>query len=135
MSKVGAVPVKGCGVDIIEVKRIARALARPGFCQRIYTPREQDELMEKGAESWAARFAAKEAVMKALGRGFTQGVPFSSVEICSDPWGRPQVRLLEPADRIAAEQGVKGFCLSLSHTKELAVAYVLALGEEETCGS
>lgn len=128
-------PVKGCGVDIIEVKRIARALARPGFCQRIYTPREQDELMEKGAESWAARFAAKEAVMKALGRGFTQGVPFSSVEICSDEWGRPQVQLLEPAAGIASEQGVTRFCVSLSHTKELAVAYVLALGEEKICGS
>ena len=128
-------PVKGCGVDIIEVKRIARALARPGFCQRIYTPRAQDARMEKGDETRAARFAAKQAVRKALGRRFTQGGPSSSVETCSDAWGRPQVRLLEPADRIAAEQGVKGFCLSLSHTKELAVAYVLALGEEETCGS
>jgi holo-[acyl-carrier protein] synthase len=73
--------------------------------------------------------------MKALGRGFRQGVPFSSVEICSDAWGRPYVRLLEPAAQIAAEQGIKDFCLSLSHTKEMAVAYVIALGEERTCGS
>ncbi|HPT83095.1 MAG TPA: holo-ACP synthase [Limnochordia bacterium] len=129
-----AVPVKGCGVDIVEVQRIVRALAKPRFRERIYTPREREELRQKGAESWAARFAAKEAVMKALGRGFTQGVPFSAVEIFSDRWGRPQVRLLEPAAQIAAEQGVTGFCLSLSHTKDLAVAYALALGEEETCG-
>lgn len=128
-------PVKGCGVDLIEVRRIVRALTRSSFRDRIYTPREQEELQKKGAESWAVRFAAKEAVMKALGRGFRQGVPFSSVEICSDAWGRPYVRLLEPAAQIAAEQGIKDFCLSLSHTKEMAAAYVIALGEERTCGS
>lgn len=74
-SRVAAVPVKGCGIDLIEVKRIARALTRPGLRERIYTPRERAELQGKGVESWAARFAAKEAVMKALGRGFLQGVP------------------------------------------------------------
>jgi holo-[acyl-carrier protein] synthase len=131
---VAAVPVKGCGIDLIEVKRIARALTRPGLRERIYTPRERAELQGKGVESWAARFAAKEAVMKALGRGFLQGVPFAAVEIYADAWGRPQVRLLEPAAQLAAEQGIRSFCLSLSHTKELAAAYVLALGEEETCG-
>ena len=128
-------PVKGCGVDLIEVQRIAKAMNSPKFRERIYTPREREELQGKGPESWAARFAAKEAGMKALGRGFTQGVPFSSVEICSDEWGRPQVQLLEPAAGIASEQGVTRFCVSLSHTKELAVAYVLALGEEKICGS
>lgn len=126
-------PVKGCGVDIIEVARIAKALTNPRFVEKVYTSRERTELKGKGAESWAARFAAKEAVMKALGRGFGQGVPFGAVEIWSDEWGKPQVRLLGPADQIAVEQGVKSLCLSLSHTKELAVAYVLALEEEKDC--
>ncbi len=126
----GAVPVKGCGVDLIEIHRIAKALKRQRFRDQIYTPKEQEELKDKGVESWAARFAAKEAVMKALGRGFRQGVPFASVEISSDCCGAPQVRLLDPARQVAAEQGVNAFCLSLSHTKELAAAYVIALGEE-----
>lgn len=123
-------PVKGCGIDLIEINRIAKALERKGFRERVYTAGEQAELQGRGAQSWAARFAAKEAVMKALGRGFRQGVPFHSIEIYSDPWGQPQVRLLEPAQQVAAERGITALHLSLSHTKELAAAYVIAWGEE-----
>lgn len=124
------VPVKGCGVDLIEISRIERALKRKGFRDRIYTSYEQEYLQAKGAQSWAARFAAKEAVMKALGRGWLQGVPFNSIEVYANSWGQPQVRLLEPARKVADEQGIAEFKLSLSHTKKLAIAYVIALGEE-----
>ncbi|NMB02327.1 MAG: holo-ACP synthase [Firmicutes bacterium] len=121
--------VKGCGVDLIEIHRIKKALQRKGFLDRVYTTFEQDYLKDKGVQSWAARFAAKEAVMKSLGRGWLQGVPFNAIEIYSNTWGQPQVRLFEPALEIAESLGITGFVLSLSHTKELATAYVIAFGE------
>ncbi|HHT90512.1 MAG: holo-ACP synthase [Bacillota bacterium] len=127
--------VKGCGVDLVEIARIARALDRRGFQDKIYTPRERSFLEGRSPQSWAARFAAKEAVMKALGRGWQQGVPFASIEIFSDALGQPQVRLLEPAGEIARQLGISRFVLSLAHTKELAIAYVIALGGigDESC--
>ncbi len=121
--------VKGCGVDLIEVARIGRALQRQRFRDRIYTEHEIGDLQDKGVQSWAARFAAKEAVMKAVGRGWQQGIPFGCVEIHTNSWGQPQVRLLPPALGLAESMGITGFVLSLSHTKELAMAYVIALGE------
>lgn len=122
--------VKGCGVDLIETVRIARALTRKGFQTRIYTNYERAYLKDQNVQSWAARFAAKEAVMKALGRGWLQGVPFGSIEIYKNSWGQPQVRLFKPAQEVAQSQGITHFMLSLAHTKELAIAYVIALGEE-----
>ena len=68
--------------------------------------------------------------MKAIGRCWQQGVPFGSIEIYSNAMGQPQVRLLEPAKTVAADLGIVQFVLSLSHTKELAMAYVIALGED-----
>lgn len=124
------VSVKGCGVDLVEIARITKALKRQGFRSKVYTDQEQADLKHKGPQSWAARFAAKESVMKALGRGWQQGVPFASIEIYANSWGQPQVRLLKPALEVARSQGITCFVLSLSHTKELAVAYVIALGEE-----
>ncbi len=122
--------VKGCGVDLIEITRVEKALKRGSFRERIYTKHERAVLASKGVQSWAARFAAKEAVMKAIGRGWQQGVPFGSIEIYSNAMGQPQVRLLEPAKTVAADLGIVQFVLSLSHTKELAMAYVIALGED-----
>lgn len=122
--------VKGCGVDLIEISRIARALERRSFRDKIYTDYEQQELQHRQAQSWAARFAAKEAVMKSVGLGWQQGLPFDCIEIYADPKGQPQVRLLEPARQIVTELGITRFSLSLSHSKELAIAYVIALGEE-----
>jgi len=124
------VSVKGCGVDVIEVARIDRALKRRGFCSKIYTAYERASLEGRSSQSWAARFAAKEAVMKAMGRGWQQGVPFDSIELYANVLGQPQIRLLEPACKTAKDLGITRFVLSLSHTKELAMAYVIALGEE-----
>ncbi|NLL48123.1 MAG: holo-ACP synthase [Firmicutes bacterium] len=122
--------VKGCGVDLVEISRIAKALRRERFRQNIYTVQERESLKKKGPESWAARFAAKEAVMKAIGLGWQQGIPFGSIDIYSNPNGQPQIRLLEPALGLTRSMGITDFVLSLSHTKELALAYVIALGEE-----
>ncbi|NLJ81462.1 MAG: holo-ACP synthase [Firmicutes bacterium] len=123
-------PIKGCGVDMIEIKRIARALQKKRFRQRIYTCWEQKHLKNKKAQSWAARFAAKEAVMKALGFGWGQGASFRDIEIAVNERGRPEVRLQGQTLELAQKLGVAKLLLSLSHTKELAAAYVIAIGEE-----
>jgi holo-[acyl-carrier protein] synthase len=127
------VSVKGCGVDLVEIVRIEKALKRRRFREEIYTSQERSSLKDKGAQSWAARFAAKEAVMKAIGLGWQQGVPFSAIDIHTNQAGQPQVHLLEPALGVALSLGITRFVLSLSHTKELAMAYVIALGEDEEC--
>lgn len=73
--------------------------------------------------------------MKSLGRGWLQGVSFAEIEIRADEWGRPSVTLVGGAREVARQQGVTRFVVSLTHTKELAIAYVIALGEEEHAGS
>ncbi|HHY15726.1 MAG TPA: holo-ACP synthase [Firmicutes bacterium] len=123
-------PVKGCGVDAIEIARIARAIKRQAFRERIFTAPERDYLRGRQACSWAARFAAKEAVMKALGRGWLQGVCFQDIEISADQWGKPTVSLLGGALKAARDAGITRFALSLTHSKELAIAFVIALGED-----
>lgn len=122
--------VKACGVDLIEIERIRQAIRKERFRLKIYSPFELAYLENKRAQSWAARFAAKEAVMKALGRGWQQGVPFACIEVYADSWGQPQIRLIGKAKQVASELRITDFRLSLSHTRELAMAYVIALGEE-----
>ena len=115
------------GVDIVEIDRIRRAASRWGqrFLHRIYT---QDELAycQGRIESLAARFAAKEAVMKALGTG-RRGVGWQEVEVVSDAARAPHVQLHGRAQMHAQRVGVSQFALSLSHSKEYAVAFVVAL--------
>lgn len=122
-------PVKGCGVDAIEIARIARAIERQAFRKKIFTDFEREYLQNRHAQSWAARFAAKEAVMKAIGRGWLQGVPFNEIEIGTDQKGRPTVTLRGQALETARREGITGFTVSLTHSKELAIAFAIALGE------
>ena len=122
--------IKGCGVDLVEIHRIQRAILRERFRERVYTPREREYLEHKHPHSWAARFAAKEAVMKALGTGWQRGVGFDQIEIVSDSWGKPAVHLTGKALELAEEQGIHSLFLSLSHSGDYAVAYVIAVGKE-----
>jgi holo-[acyl-carrier protein] synthase len=119
------------GVDLIEIGRIEGALARFGerFLRRIYTPAERGYCRGRPAEL-AARFAAKEATMKALGTG-RRGVGWREVEVLADRRGRPIVRLHGRALRRAAELGLTGFAVSLSHSRGMAVASVVAWGDGE----
>lgn len=119
--------VVGCGTDIIEVERIARAAAKPRFVERVFSSREQTALARRGAQSWAARFAGKEAVMKAMGVGWSQGAAFSDIEILNEANGRPVVRLKGRAQELARERGIGVFHLSLSHARAYAVAMVVAV--------
>ena len=118
-----------CGVDVIQVARIERALARwgPRFLARIYTPLEVAVSRGRASEL-AARFAAKEAVSKALGVGIfnSDGLSWREVEILPDRRGRPLVYLYGAADRRAREMSIHEVAVSLTHDGGLAVAMVVA---------
>jgi len=113
------------GVDIIEIPRIAGAIERYGdrFLHRIYTQREIDSYRNR-IPSLATRFAAKEAVMKVLGTGF-RGIGWHDIEILSDPRGKPVVMLHGRAQARAEAVGIRSVTVSLSDSKEYAVAMAL----------
>lgn len=112
------------GVDIVEIGRVERAIARSGesFLCRVYTQAELETYRGR-TSSLAARFAAKEAVIKALG-GF-HGGSFGDIEVLSEPSGRPYIRLYGAIKRRADSVGVKGFDISISHCRGYAVAFVI----------
>lgn len=114
------------GIDIIEIERIERALERFGdrFLHRIYGTRERERYGRRPAEL-AARFAAKEAVMKALGTGI-RGVRWRDIEVLPNRRGKPIVVLHETAARRAELLGFAHFAISLTHSRTEAMAMVIA---------
>jgi len=124
--------IVGCGVDTVEVNRIRRAVERFGrrFLERIFTPGEIAYVDRKRNrwERYAARFAAKEAGMKALGTGLRRGVRWRDFEVANAASGKPALRLHGEAARIAAGLGVQATHLSLTHTRDSAVAVVILEG-------
>ena len=117
------------GIDIVDVPRFRALLARrPSVVERLFTPAERAyaESRADPAERLAARFAAKEAVMKALGAGFGD-VAFRDMEVVRSPGGKPGVRLVGRAAARAQQAGVTGWHLSLSHTATSAVAVAVAV--------
>ena len=123
----------GHGINMVEVDRLAASRDRQGerFLERVYTPGEvayADANPKRRVEHLAARFAAKEAAMKALGTGWTQGVAFTDFEVVRDTLGAPSLRVTGAAAAIATERGIATWSISLSHTGGMAVASVLALG-------
>jgi len=117
------------GVDIIEIARIKKAIARWGeaFLRRVYTDSEL-ELYRKKPSSLAVRFACKEAVMKLLGTG-RNGINWREIETLSHPGGKPSVNLYGRAQSKANELGLKEIAVSLSHSKEYAIASVSGISE------
>src|ERR1700728_1045354 len=119
----------GTGVDLIEIERIAHSIERYGerFLRRIYTDHEIAYCMSKRsfAESFAARFAAKEAGAKALGTGISRGVSWKEFEVRRAASGKPSLVLSGRAAELAAGLGVARISLSLTHTRELAMAVVI----------
>ncbi len=112
------------GIDIIEIARIKKAIARWGenFLHRVYTEPEL-KLYHKKSPSLAARFAGKEAVIKALGKQ-TRGISWKEIEILSDPNGKPLVHLYGKAQHQAKDLGLGELAISLSHSREYAIACV-----------
>lgn len=121
--------IVGTGVDIAEVPRVAAAIERFGerFLKRIFTDAEIQYCTSKHnrVERFAARFAAKEAALKALGTGLRMGISWREVEVTRLPGGRPTIAFHGVAAQFAARLNAKRTHLSLSHTKEHAIANVI----------
>ena len=119
------------GIDLVSIARVQAMLDDHGdrFAQRCFTPAERDYAdaggMQRG-QRFAARFAAKEAVMKALGTGWAQGVAWQEIEVLRDGRGVPGVGLSGRAEDVSRERGISAWHLSLSHTADLAIASAIA---------
>jgi holo-[acyl-carrier protein] synthase len=125
--------ITGLGVDIVEIDRMRLALERhPRMKERIFSAEERAycDARNRPYIHYATRFAAKEAVLKALGMGFSGGIRFTDVEVLRDERGRPVPRLTGRAAEIAAEAGVVEMHLSLSFTHTTAVASAVVITEE-----
>ena len=121
--------IVGLGIDLAEVDRIRKAIERhgPRFTDRIYTATEIAYVERKANryERYAARFAAKEAGMKAIGTGWKRGVSWQDFEVTNLPSGRPTLRFHGVAAQIADSLGVRNIALSLTHTAEQGLAIVI----------
>ena len=120
--------IYGIGIDIVEVTRIQEASRRWGtrFEQRVYTHQELTYCGDTPSRYWrlAARFAAKEATLKALGTGLTTGMRWRDVEIQADAVGKPEIVLHGEVQRYAHERNISTAFVSMSHTNAYAVAQV-----------
>jgi holo-[acyl-carrier protein] synthase len=125
--------IRGVGTDIVAVGRIERASRRcPELLERLFTATERAycEKQHRCFESYAARFAAKEALLKALGTGGRDGISWQDMEVVRDGRGRPELVLGGQALEAARRRGVNAVHLSLSHSREYATAVVVL--EERT---
>jgi holo-[acyl-carrier protein] synthase len=121
--------ILGTGVDIAEVPRIRESIERFGdrFLRRIFTEGEINYCEQKATrfESYAARFAAKEAGMKALGTGWSHGIRWRDIEVVRPKGQRPTIKFHGQAAVLADKLGTKNIALSLTHTSEQALAHVI----------
>ncbi len=122
--------IEAVGIDLVEIPRIKKAIDRYGdrFTSRVFTPWEIQYCLSKVNPelSFAARFAVKEAVFKAIGTGFAEGVKWTSVEVVNDRKGHPEVRLGLAITNVI---GSKKIIISLSHTREHAVASAILISD------
>lgn len=124
--------ILGIGTDILETRRVREAVKNPHFIARVYTQAEQaycDGHGSQSAQSYAARFAGKEAVLKAFGTGLRAG-KLVEIEILPDALGCPKVHLYGYFAELAAQKGVRMVHISLSHTKEYVTAQCVMEGKE-----
>ncbi len=121
--------IVGLGADIAEIDRIATAIRRHGhaFLHRVFTDNEirYCERHKAKDERYAARFAAKEAAMKALGTGWRKGVRWRDIEVRNAPSGKPEIFLAGEAEKHAARLGARHFHLSITHSGNMALAQVI----------
>lgn len=120
----------GIGMDLVSITRFTKSLEKGGdtFLNRIFTAAERQECQNRPnpAQHFAARFAAKEAGMKALGCGWAGGVTFTDFEVVSDGYSVPKLVLHGKALELATEQGVRTIALSISHAEDTAGAFAVA---------
>ena len=120
--------ILGIGIDIVEIHRMRSAIDSPAFVSRVFTPAEIVYCQgrgRQGAASFAARFAAKEAVMKALGTGLAGGGTWQEIETLPDSMGKPELRLSGVFAQLAERLGVTSIHVSLTHAQDYAAAQVL----------
>ena len=118
----------GVGVDDIEVERVGRQVrSEDGFKESVFTPGEIEYCESRGdpTQGYAARFAAKEAFLKAIGTGWRDGMAFGDIEIVNDELGKPQLVLHGKAKERAKANGITNIQVSLSHLKQTASAVVI----------
>ena len=123
--------ILGIGSDIIHIPRVARAIENPRFLERVYTAQERAYAASRGkgrAASLAARFAGKEAVLKAFGTGLRDG-RMTEIEILSDALGAPVVHLRGHFAALAAQMGADRVWITLSHERDYATAYCILEGQ------
>lgn len=125
--------VLGIGTDIIECDRIANMIEKHGetFLTRVYTPEEIQYCSGRKAanQHYAGRWAAKEAVFKALGTGWAQGIQWTDVEVINQQGGRPIIVLGGKAQEISQQQHIHEMLISISHCRNYATAYATAIGD------
>ena len=123
----------GIGIDVVEVERIATAIERHGepFLARLFTAAERAycESRKNPAMHYAARFAAKEAAVKALGTGIGANAGLQDLEVTRDDSGAPKLRLSGAAEAFAKQHGITGIQISLTHARDYAAANAIALAE------
>ena len=125
--------VIGIGTDIVECLRVANMIEKHEdvFIQRVYTP---DEIEYCGArkaatQHYAGRWAAKEAILKAIGTGWSNGIQWTDIEIVNEMGGKPIVRLGGEAKVICQSQGIVDILVSISHCRTFATAFATAVGD------
>ena len=126
--------ILGIGTDIIECPRIGQMIARHGelFLRRVYTEREirYCQARKHAIEHFAGRWAAKEAILKAIGTGWARGIAWTDMEVRNAPGGAPKVLVCGGAKDAALERGIGEIFLSISHCRTYATAYALASGPD-----
>ncbi|HEY1378000.1 MAG TPA: holo-ACP synthase [Gemmataceae bacterium] len=125
--------ILGIGTDIVECLRIRRMIEKHGelFLTRVFTERELRycQRSKHATEHFAGRWAAKEAVLKCLGTGWSKGLCWTDIEVANDPAGKPAVRLHAATEDHARSIGIRDVLISISHCRAYAVAYALAVGD------
>jgi len=127
--------ILGIGTDIVECLRIAQMIERHGelFIQRVYTAHEIEYCNTRKAatQHFAGRWAAKEAVLKAMGTGWAKGIRWRDIEVRNDSGGKPSIALGGGAREVCEQLGVTRMLISISHCRSHATAYALATSREE----
>jgi holo-[acyl-carrier protein] synthase len=120
----------GLGTDIAEVARIAKSIENNSFKEKVFSKAEIEYCEGKvnKAESYAARFAAKEAFFKALGTGWRGGVAFNEVEVVNDELGKPSINVIGTTADLIKDRNIKNIHVSLSHIKDIAMATIILEG-------
>jgi len=130
--------ILGIGTDIVECPRIGKMIEQHGelFLRRVYTEREivYCQARKHAIEHFAGRWAAKEAILKAIGSGWTRGICWTDLEVRNMPTGQPKVLVRGGAKDIALDRGVGDILISISHCRTYATAYAIALGPGDPDG-